>query len=482
LSPHHKHRHADTGPGRLSRRDFLKLSGLTAGSAALTALGRYALARPLASAITSTAAAPNIILIVVDALRSDHVSADGYSRTTTPNLDAWIASQGVSFRRATSTAPWTYPANAAMLTGRGPASLGVPWFDSNANLPAHVTTLAEHLHAAGYYTAGFVSAEYVRGFRGFARGFDLYDDAVAQNNPVTSASGLAGEINNRAVSWLQTAWTSGQQPLFLFLYYFDPHTWYNPPQPYDVLYDPTYAGTLALPNWYRDGQDVVSGLYVPTPADVQHLLALYDGEIKYCDDRLGEMLAALQARQLLDNTLVVLTADHGDMFGEHGKWNHTNCLYEEVLRVPLFMRYSGVISPGRVVDTPVQNMDLMPTILDWTGIPIPPTMQAISLRPLAEGRTGSARDLFSEMDGIPDPSHPFYWIAPHHDLRSIQRGAWKYIHHVQAPDADELYQLNANSPYETDNVILSDPAVAQELRQAILDWFPRRVYLPVVTR
>ncbi len=459
---------------RFTRRDFLRLSSVAAGSLLAGAAPRRASRRGRA-----TATLPNVVLVIVDAVRADHVSSNGYVRATTPNLDSWVASQGVSFTGARSVSSWTFPANASMMTGRNPSRLNATF--ENTVIPADVPMLAELLRAAGYYIAGFVSAEYVRGWRGFSRGFDVYDEQAVGTS--TSQTALAAAVNNRALVWLQT-WTPGSQPLFLCLYYFDPHTWYNPPAPYDTLYDSNYAGPLT-PDVYRDGQDVVSGAIVPNAEDIEHLLALYDGEITYWDYYFGQMMTELDSRNLLDNALIIVTSDHGDAFGEHGKWNHTNCLYEEILRVPLCMRYDGVIGSGLTVDVPVQNIDLMPTILDWLGIAIPSGVQAVSLRPLAEGQTADARDIFSEMEGVSDTGHWAYWIAPRSDLRAIQRGAWKYIHHVHDPQADELYQLNATSVYETDNMLESQPAMAQTLRDALFAWFgilPFQNYLPYIAR
>jgi arylsulfatase A-like enzyme len=468
---------------RTSRREFLKLLGVAAASLLLPSMDCGAAPAALTLSATKQAfATPNIILAIVDALRADHVSANGYAQATTPNLDSWIADEGVSFTNATTPSAWTYPAGAAMMTGQSPFNLNASW--DNTTLPTDITTLAEHLHAAGYYTAGFVSNAFLGQSRGFGRGFDVFDDSVAAQP--TSYQGVAGAINALALNWLDT-WVQGtpSQPLFLFLYYVDPHTWYHPLPPYDTMYDPTYTGTLT-PDVYRDGQDVVSGAIVPTQRDVEHLVALYDGETSYWDAHLGNLLTALQGEQLLDDALIVMTADHGQAFGEHGKWTHGNCVYEEVLRVPLLMRYTGTISPGTIVTEPVQNMDLMPSILDWVGIPIPSDLQAVSLRSLAEGLASPAsRDVFSELDGVNDPAHWAHWNAPRHSLRSLQRDGWKYIHHLDDPDADELYHLNASSVYETDNLIDGEPARAQEMRQAVLDWFgipPYRVYAPYITR
>lgn len=429
---------------------------------------------------------PNVILIFVDALRSDHVSAYGYERDTTPNLDAFIADQGVCFQNVTTTAPWTCPAVAATLTGRNPSNLGVSWDTTADSIPQEENTLAEYLRDAGYYTVGFANNYCTQGRLGFDQGFDVYDDYLAYEH-TTSNKARAELVNERVGDWLENTWAteiSGTQPLFLFIYYFDPHTWYDPLPPYDTLYDSTYTGTLTS-EVFQNGRDVVSGEIAPTARDIEHLIALYDGEITYWDDHLGQALTQLENTHVLGNALIIVMSDHGEMFGEHNQWVHGGSLYEEVLRVPLLMRYTGVISPGLVVTTPVQNMDVMPSILDWVGGDIPDNLQAVSLRPLVEGETSQlGRDVFSEVDASPGPDSPF-WIAPPVAMRSIRRDQWKLIHRVGNSDTDELYQLNPNSIYEADNLILSEPALAQELHQAVLDWFDismHQVYLPGVIK
>ena len=508
-------RKVGTHASSLSRRDFLRLSGLAAGSALLNAacqappiltptltpaaspaaspaatstaiqLSRAtATATPIAANIspvatpsptvvapTPTAVVPpphNIIWIVVDALRADHVSSYGYARPTTPNLDEWIGRQGVRFQNVTTATPWTFPASAAMMTGRTPSAYGLDW--DHTNLPNKARTLAEYLQAAGYHTVGLVSAPFIRGDRGFSQGFDVYEDRLARGHP-TSYRGLANELNNLTTSWLAGSRGPGKRPLFLFLYYFDPHTWYNPVPPYDTLYDPDYRGPVTS-KVYADGRDTTEDKVKLTARDVEHLQALYDGEITYWDHYLGQMLTALDKRKLLDQALVIMTSDHGDMFGEHYLWTHGNCLYEDVLRVPLLMRFPAVIQPGLVVETPVQNMDVMPTILDWAGIRVQEELHAVSLRALAQGASDvAARDVFSELPGVTDPKNWAYWLAPRDHLFSIRRGPWKLIHHANAPQADELYQLNAASPYETENLISSQADLAGKLRQAVQEHF-----------
>jgi len=368
------------------------------------------------------------------------------------------------------------------MTGRNPSSLGVSWDTTANSIPREENTLAEYLHDAGYYTVGFANNYCTRGQLGFDQGFDVYDDHLAYEH-TTSNKARAELVNERVTDWLENTWTtemSGTQPLFLFIYYFDPHTWHDPLDPYDILYDPTYTGTLT-PEVFQDGKDVVFGEIVPTARDVEHLIALYDGEIAYWDYHFGQMLIQLENAHVLDNALIIVTSDHGEMFGEHGQWVHGGSLYEEVLRVPLLIRYTGTISPGLVVTTSVQNMDVMPSVLDWVGSDIPDNLQAVSLRPLIEGGTVQLeRDVFSEVDASPGPNNPF-WVAPPVALRSIRRDQWKLIHHVGRPNDDELYQLQASSPYESNNLLLVEPDRAGELRQDLFTWFGiHQAHLPCI--
>ena len=421
----------------------------------------------------------NIILIIVDTLRADHVSAYGYTRNTTPNLDTFFGSQGVRFNRVISTAPWTCPSVAAMLTGRTPTSLGTTYATRSHSVPQNANTLAEYLKDKGYDTAGFVSTYCNKARLGFSQGFNYYDDQLTDQP--SSDKARAADINKHAMQWLDNTWlpqSKGETPLFLFLYYFDPHAWYDPPSPYDTLFDNDYIGKLT-PAVYKDGEDTISGKIVPTDRDIHHLLAMYDGEISYWDAYLGEMMTFLQNHHLLENSLIILTSDHGELFGEYGGWAHGSSLKEELLRVPLLMRYSGVIPPGTSVQSTVQNYDLMPTILDWAGVTLPGDLQAISLRALAMGAPDDIkRSVFSEVDAITDKKDVLYWTAPRISSRSIENNGWKLVHFLNRPDLDELYLVQPSSLYERENQIELEPDRAQILLQYLSGWFGI-TFLPV---
>ena len=369
--------------------------------------------------IPPPASPPNVILIIVDSLRADHVSSNGYARPTTPNLDQLVVMNGAHFRMAISSASWTCPSNASMHTGLDPVQLGASWFDLEQTVPKSATTLAEYLSQAGYYTAAFINNSCVGHDRGFDQGFHYFDDSVLSRPNIHNSDKVrGGEVNNRMISWLQANQQDFQEkPLFLLAYYMEPHPWYNPPAPYDTLYDPDYNGSLT-PETFGVGKDAMSGALVLSERDIQHLIALYDGEISEWDANFGQLMTELNQMNLLENTLLIVTADHGESFGEHSKWVHGTSLYQEQIQVPLVMSYTGQIPPNTVIDAPVQNMDLMPTILDWAGIILPEGLDAVSLRPVLQGAPAdTARPVFSQLDAVKDPSHWAYWQAPRLDER-----------------------------------------------------------------
>jgi arylsulfatase A-like enzyme len=415
---------------------------------------------------------PNIIFIIVDALRADHVSAYGYARATTPNLDAWVAAPGARFTDVSASTSWTYPANATLETGRYPATIGLVWSETTSGVPVSETLLAEYLHDDGYYTAGFNSADFARSSLGFAQGFDVFQELIRGSPTRTYAS----EINTLAINWLDTTWVptiSGTQPLFLYLYYFDPHTYYNPLPPYDTLFDAPYTGTVTA-DVFGDGVTATNGSLTLTPRDVEHIVALYDGDIAYWDNQLGQMLTHLSSLGLLDNSLIVVTSDHGEMFGEHGKWTHRNSLYEEVLRVPLMIRYTGVITASLVITAPVQSADVVPTLLDLLNEPLPSNSDGLSLKGALQGHPLSlTRPIFSEMDtNLPFPNDP---LPPRMSFRAVKQAGWKLIHPIGQQWAEELYQVQPHSLFETDNVIQTQSAIADQLRQVLNDVY----HLPV---
>jgi arylsulfatase A-like enzyme len=312
---------------------------------------------------------PNILLIVVDTLRADHLTSYGYHRDTAPEIERLLAERGVVVEQAIVQAPWTLPSMASMLTGFSPERMldvkQEPW-----GIPTEVETLAERLQSAGYRTAAFIANPTLHAGNGYSQGFDTFVTAPYE---LASMSKHAEEINAQVLPWLALA---PAEPFFLYVHYLDPH---DPYENADIVegrspFFPDYAGKL--------GGGDVHGLYTgdltltDAEQDHQQLAALYDAEIRYVDRYIGQLLAAIPP-DVLASSLVVLTADHGEELLDHGGYKHGETLYQEQLHVPLIVRWDGVIpSRGRLTGR-VPLLDLWPT-----------AVAAAQASRLADGREG----------------------------------------------------------------------------------------------
>lgn len=314
-------------------------------------------------------ARPNVVLISIDSLRADHVGAYGYGKPTTPAIDR-LAREGAVFSRAVSTTSWTLPAHAALLTGQNDIAHTVT--DDRYSLPSSIPTLAGVLQENGYQTVGFYSGPYLSPAFGLDRGFQEYHDCQSHpserskekpDKPSLNAS-HADVTNPILLDAVRRRLRDGlSRPFFLFMHFWDVHYDYIPPERYWRLFDPDYAGTFT-------GQDFAdNAAFAPgmDERDFQHVLALYDGEIRYTDDTIEAILGELQQRGLLDDTLVVVTADHGDEFLEHGGKGHRRTLFGEVVNIPLIVWYPARIPAQRRADL-ASITDVAPTILALAGI------------------------------------------------------------------------------------------------------------------
>ena len=357
------------------------LSGAPAPSPARTAIAPALIAIALLIGLTGASRhaptprppitnAPNIILISIDSLRADHLGAYGYRRATSPNIDA-LAAKGTTFETVMSPTSWTLPAHMTMLTSLPPEKHGV--ITDRLRLARDIDTLPQRFQRAGYATGGFVSATYLDGLYGFDRGFDAYDDytllRIAGEKSRTAVTSQL--VADRAIDWLHQ---KKQKPFFLFLHFFDVHYNYNPPAQFARMFDPQYAGTVN-----GDINSLKPGM---TPRDVQHLVALYDGEVAWVDSNIGRILATLDKLGVANNTIVAITADHGEEFLDHGQCGHYKTLYDEVLRVPLIIRYPGHVAAGRRVDGQVRLMDIAPTLVALAGLRSPKTHDETAARSL----------------------------------------------------------------------------------------------------
>ena len=321
---------------------------------------------------------PNVLLVVVDTLRADHLTSYGYPRDTAPRIDELLARRGVVLEQAWSQAPWTLPSVVSFLTGRYPGEL-LTDDKVEYGIPPGAPSLAERFRRLGYRTAGFIANPTMHAGNGFARGFETFYTPDAK---VRSLRLHGDTITTRAVPWLRD---HAGEPFFAYVHFVDPHDPYLSPgvEATGITpFDPDYAGTVTgeWPHGLFTGQ-----LELPDPQrDLRHLEALYDSEVRFVDGQVGHLLDALPPAVLAD-TLVVLTADHGEELFDHGWWKHGLTVYQEQLHVPFVVRWDRRLPAGRRVAAPVELVDLVPTLLAAVGEPPPPDADGSDLLPLLAG-------------------------------------------------------------------------------------------------
>lgn len=356
-------------------------------------------------------AGPNLLIVTLDTLRADHLGAYGYSAAETPALDR-LAAEGIRFERVASTAPITLVAHGSIMTGLIPPHHG--WRDNGSFLAADtVRTLAEVLQQSGYSTGGFVASFVLDDRFGIARGFDAYTDfggleVDLDAELLLNVERRGDEVIDDAIAWL------GKQsgPFFAWVHLYDPHTPYEPPEPF-------------------------AGRFRGRP---------YDGEIAYTDQQVGRLLDYLEQSGRASDTLLVVTADHGEGLGDHDEKWHAFFIYDSTIRVPLILRGEGLPS-GMVVDGQASLVDLLPTSLALLGVDDPdgPRRDGRDLRPLIVDPGAAGRAAYSESLV---PSLNFGWS----ELRALRQDGYEYI----AAPRPELYDLRAD-PGEARNLAGQDP-------------------------
>jgi arylsulfatase A-like enzyme len=334
-----------------------------------------------------------IVVISLDTTRPDHLSPYGYHRDTTPTL-ARLAAEGTLFTGARSTSSWTLPSHISLFTGLPPGLHDVI-IDFQVLDEGH-RTLGEIFRSAGFRTMGVFSAPYVHGFYGFRRGMDFYERATREPmlfdlppESMREQMGLREQVSHREITsrlvtdrGLFLLKNSNDRRNLLFMHYFDPHyDFLAPPAHLQRFVDPAYQGPVTGDN--PTGNPAVR--HDMPPADQAHLKALYDAELSWVDENLTRLLEGLERQGRLDSTLIVVTGDHGEAFFEHGRFGHRYDLTEEVLRIPLLIWSPGRVPAGRVVDEPVSIVDVLPTLMDYAGLPADDTLDGTSLRPLIDG-------------------------------------------------------------------------------------------------
>jgi arylsulfatase A-like enzyme len=383
---------------------------------------------------------PDVLFVVIDALRADHVHSNGYERPTSPVLDS-LAASGVSFQAAISTAPYTAPAHGSLLTGLLPGEHGVQWRDRSPVLDRRNPTLPERLLEAGYRTAAFSANRFwFTREQGFGRGFLHFEDRYNHAGDMFARTAYGRKVTDLLIKrffldypWRKSAhdvtnslldWVADDgRPFFAFLNYFDVHDPYLPPEPYRSRFADGRAPGGLINSW--------RGSYYPelSAEETRAEIAAYDGALSYVDAELGRLLAGLRERGRADDLLIVVTSDHGEAFGEHGNFIHAHSLYLEELHVPLVIARDGRLPAGSRPDRPVTTASLPATVLELAaGLPSDPAM-APSLSGLWQDSTVAA--------GWPAPvsqMERWPWMeasSPSHsgDLASIMDRRYHYILH-----------------------------------------------------
>ena len=387
-----------------------------------------------------------IVLISLDTLRPDHLGVYGYPRATSPKIDEF-ARQSFVFDRMLAPAPNTPPSQMAMMTSLYPGRHG--FTGKGDRLTPGIATLAERLREAGLQTAGFVDGGYLRAEFGFDRGFDTYDH---------EGGGLIA-ILPRALRWLED---HDDEPFFLFLHTYDIHAPYVSPAPYDgMFHERPYTGDL-IPT-----VEQLEALFLEQAeldaVDLQHLVDSYDEGIRYTDAQIGRLFETLERRGRSDDTLIIVTSDHGEEFGEHGSVIHWQLYFQPNLRIPLIVRPpGGTDGPLRIAE-PAELIDILPTLLALVGADPLDSAQGRSLVSTMSARRdgGPANPLREESDRValawwPDPEQ-----LP---LRSIVQGDYQLIFNVVAAGRDALYDVVAD-PMTQHDLADEKPFLVSRLRE-----------------
>ncbi|MCH9039757.1 MAG: sulfatase-like hydrolase/transferase [Chloroflexi bacterium] len=399
---------------------------------------------------------PNVLLITLDTVRARSMSLHGYERPTTPKLEQF-AEGGATFEWAISTSPWTLPAHASLFTGRYPSEMSTGFAEA---LDDTFPTLAEVLSANGYESAGFIANHFYlsRGF-GLSRGFVHYEDFDVTLRDMIRSSSLAfnlfndkpvGRIgggfrgldridaeflNDAFLGWLADR-EDPQRPFFAFLNYFDAHEPYLPPPAWALKFS---GKEKPQSTWERRENLPVE--------EIRELNDSYDASIAYLDDQLGVLFAELERRGLLDDTLVIITSDHGEQFGEHGLMDHANSLYLPLIHVPMLVRYPDGVPSNIRISQPISIADIPSTILDLAGIEGESDFPGQSLARFWEnGSDFEDRDgtlILSEVKG--QDWEPEWLPVFKGDMISLVQDLRLYIRN--GADREELYDLE-NDPLE----------------------------------
>ena len=368
----------------------------------------------------------NFILIVIDATRADHVTGYGYPRYTTPVLDK-LAENGVFFSMGFAQATWTCPSVVSILTSLYPATHGVVTKNKSETdyVRPPLKMAAEIFRDAGYYTEAFIEHMWLTEKLGYNQGFRKYNVLCCKG------AGWVGDI------MLEALQEGREQPFFWYVHLFDPHGTYEPPEPFNRFYgDDGYdvEWTLGIPEISK--QQGVNKLWYDKARtklvlDMAHYHSQYDGEIRNADYHIGRLLRELSKKGLLENTMIAVTADHGEEFYDHGRWGHNALFWEEIIHVPYMMYFPEETYKGLKIDWMVETIDILPTALSYLNIPAPPDFQGIDLMPLlnyfsARSNRGGKDSEFAKIRAKYNRDYVFADLPP--GAACIRTRDYKYMH------------------------------------------------------
>ncbi|MBI4177275.1 MAG: sulfatase [Candidatus Aenigmarchaeota archaeon] len=391
----------------------------------------------------------------IDTLRADHMGLYGYARNTTPNIDK-LATNSIVFENMIAQSAWTLPSHASMLTGFYPFRLFANFdlLGSSDSIDGNYSMVSETLSENGYKTAAFTAGGFVGEKYGFGRGFDEYH-STTKTRQVQPQKVYLNE-SNLVFDWLND---NKNSKFFLFFHTFAPHDPYLPPEPYDTVFDPNYTGKIlgSRKNWEpllssyygklgiigndTQSEDIFVKYAVPyywsfvnesDPEDVEHIKALYDGEILYTDNFIGMLIEKLKQEGVYGKTVVIITSDHGEEFGEHGNFRHAKNLYDTTIKIPLLIHIPGNENDMRV-KTVAQHADIVPTVLDILKI-----------------KAATNYDGASLISFVKNSKKPVYAFSFHGDLMSMRTDEWKLI--GKHGDVNEFYNITSDGG-ETRNLI-----------------------------
>jgi len=390
----------------------------------------------------------NIVFIVIDSLRPDHLGCYGYLRPTSPTIDQ-LSKESILFTQAISPSTVTLLSVPSILTSTLPTTHMV--YDWEATLNPSLKTVAQILKEKGYRTAFFSNHGIVGKIKGLEKGFDVFLDEGELSSD---------KLTQRAIRWIEK---KGKNPFFVYLHYMSVHVPYRPPPPYDQIFlkDALYKEEQEVPisEDERGKGKIPNFLAQKGITNPSYYVALYDGGIRYTDAQIARLLGWLKEKGFYKRTLILITADHGEFLGEHNLYFcHGEKPYDTVLRVPLIMRFPNL--PPQKIERQVSTLDIVPTILEVLGINSP-SMEGVSLLPLLQGKKNFLHPyIFSLSGNIPEKT----------GYSSVREEGWKLIH-IKRPEGED-YQLFdlTQDPQEEKDVKNLRKDKYRELKSILQNW------------